>query len=299
MNVFLTGATGLIGRALVPGLLARGHAVTALTRSAAPRLAPAVKVLQGDPAVAGPWQDALAACDACIHLAGEPVAGSRWSDARKRAIRESRVASTARVAEVIARRGPTVLLSGSAVGFYGSRQGEVLDEASPPGQGFLSDVCVEWEAAARPAEARARVVLLRTGIVLAREGGALPQMLLPFKLFAGGPIGSGDFWQAWIHLADEVGLVLWALENGAVKGPLNVTAPAPALQRDLAKGIGRALHRPSAIPVPLLALELLLGELASVVVASQRVVPKKAQDLGYPFRFPALQGALDDLLGRR
>jgi uncharacterized protein (TIGR01777 family) len=299
MHVFLTGATGLIGNALLRQLLARGHVVTALSRTAAPRLVPGVKLIQGDPAAAGPWEDALAACDACIHLAGEPVAAGRWNEARKRAIRESRVASTARIAEVLAARGPTVLVSGSAVGFYGSRGDEVLDEASSPGSGFLADVCVAWEAAARPAEARARVVLLRTGIVLAREGGALPRMLLPFKLFAGGPLGSGEFWQAWIHLADEVGLILWALEQGAVRGPLNLTAPEPALQRDLARAIGRALGRPSALPMPAPALKLALGELATVVLASQRVVPRKAQDLGYAFRFPALQPALDDLLRRR
>ena len=299
MRVFLTGATGLIGRALVPELLARGHAVTALTRSAAPRLAPGVKVVQGDPALAGPWQDALAGCDACVHLAGEPVAGARWNEARKRAIRESRVASTARIAEVLSARGPSVLLSGSAVGFYGSRGDEPLDEASPPGSGFLAEVCVAWEAAARPAEARARVVLLRTGVVLAREGGALPQMLLPFRFFAGGPLGKGDFWQAWIHLADEVGLILWALEDEAVRGPLDLTAPEPALQRDLARAVGRALGRPSVLPVPVPALKLALGELSSVVLASQRVLPKKAQELGYAFRFPALQPALDDLLRRR
>jgi uncharacterized protein len=296
MHVFLTGATGLIGRALVPELLARGHAVTALTRGAAPGLPPAVKVLQGDPARAGAWQEALGACDACIHLAGEPVAGGRWNAERKRAIRESRLASTARMAEVIAAGGPKVLLSGSAVGFYGSRGDEVLDETSTPGPGFLADVCVEWEAEARPASARARVVLLRTGIVLAREGGALPQMILPFRIFAGGPLGAGRFWQAWIHLADEVGLILWALENGAVEGPLDLTAPEPALQRELARAIGRALGRPSALPVPVPALKLALGEMASVVLASQRVVPTKALQLGFAFRFPALQGALDDLL---
>ncbi|HET9594901.1 MAG TPA: TIGR01777 family oxidoreductase [Anaeromyxobacteraceae bacterium] len=299
MHVFLTGATGLIGRALLMPLLARGHVVTALSRTASPRLVPGVRVIQGDPAVAGRWQDALAACDACIHLAGEPVAAARWNDARKRAIRESRVASTARIAEVLAARGPSVLLSGSAVGFYGSRGHEVLDEASPAGDGFLADVCQAWEAAARPAEARARVVLLRTGIVLARQGGALRQMLLPFKLFAGGPLGKGDFWQAWIHLGDEVGLILWALENEAVRGPLDLTAPAPALQRDLAAAIGRALGRPSALPVPVAALKLALGELATVVLASQRVLPRKAQELGYGFRYPALQAALDDLLRRR
>jgi uncharacterized protein len=299
MHVFVTGATGLIGRALVPALIQAGHAVTSLSRSAAPPLPPGARVVRGDPALAGDWQEALADCDACVHLAGEPVAAGRWTPERKRRIRESRVASTRLVADTIARKGAAVLVSGSAVGYYGAHGDEPLDESSPPGDDFLARTCVEWEAAALPAATRARVVLLRTGIVLAGEGGALEQMLLPFRFFAGGPIGKGEFWQSWIHLADEVGLIVWALENDAVRGPLDLTAPEPALQHDLARAIGRALGRPSALPVPVPALKLALGELATVVLASQRVVPRKAQDLGYAFRFPALQPALDDLLRRR
>jgi uncharacterized protein (TIGR01777 family) len=298
MHVFVTGATGLVGGALIPALLARGDQVTALSRGAGRGLPAGVTVVQGDPARPGAWQEALAACDACVHLAGEPVAAGRWTDERKRAIRESRVESTRLVAAVLAVRGPTVLVSGSAVGFYGARGDEPLDETSPPGQGFLADVCRAWEDAAAPAAARARVVLLRTGIVLAREGGALPQMLLPFRFFAGGPMGKGDFWQPWIHLADEVGLILWALSDARVSGPLVATAPEPVLQKDLARGIGKALHRPSALPVPKKALELALGELASVVTTGQRVLPKKALALGYRFQFPSLQPALEDLLRR-
>lgn len=299
MHVFLTGASGLIGTALARALTAGGHAVTALTRSGAARGLPVgVTVLRGDPTRPGPWQDALRRCDACVHLAGEPIASGRWTAERKRAIRDSRVESTRRVAEVIAAGGPTVLVSASAVGYYGPRGDEVLDESAPPGDDFLARVCRDWEAAAGAGAARARVVLARLGIVLAREGGALQQMLLPFRFFAGGPIGRGDFWQAWIHLDDVVAMLAWALEAPGASGPLNVTAPAPVRNRDLAAAIGRALRRPSAIPIPPLALRLAMGELATVVTTGQRVVPARAVALGFRHRFDALDRALADLLVR-
>ncbi len=296
MRVFVTGATGLIGRALCRTLLEQGHAVTALTRQAVPRGLPTgVRLVQGDPAVPGPWQEVLAGCDACVNLAGEPVAGGRWTEARKRAIRDSRVLSTRNVAAVAAERGPRVLLNGSAVGFYGARGDEPLHESAPPGSDFLARTCLEWEGAAAPAARRARVVLCRTGIVLAREGGALPRMVLPFKLFAGGPIGGGAFWQSWIHLADEVGLLAWALGEERLSGPLNATAPAPVRNRDLARALGKALRRPSLLPAPALAVRILLGEMADVVVTGQRVLPGKALELGYRFRFPEAEAALGDL----
>jgi uncharacterized protein len=174
----------------------------------------------------------------------------------------------------------------------------VLDEAAPPGDDFLARVCREWEEAARPAAARARVVPLRIGIVLAREGGALQQMLLPFRFFAGGPIGRGEFWQPWIHLADVVGIITWALGDERVADAVNATAPAPVRNRELAAAIGRALHRPSALPVPEVALRLAMGELASVVTTGQRAVPARALGLGYRFRFAEVDAALADLLRR-
>jgi hypothetical protein len=298
MHVVVTGATGLVGRAACAALLARGDAVTAVSRAAdaAARLPAGTRVVQGDPSAPGAWQDALAAADACLHLAGEPVAEGRWTAEKKRRIRESRVRSTANVAAAIRAGGPGVLVSGSAVGFYGSRGDEVLDERSAPGDGFLADVCREWEAAAEPARARARVVLLRTGIVLAREGGALPKLVQPFKVLAGGPVGDGAFWQPWIHLADQVGLALLALDDARADGPLDATAPEPVRNRDLARAIGRVLGRPSALRAPALALRLALGEMASAILASQRVLPAKALALGYRFRFPELEGALRDLL---
>jgi uncharacterized protein (TIGR01777 family) len=296
MRVFVTGATGLIGKPLVGSLLRDGHQVVALSRGAASALPAGVERVQGDPAQPGPWQERLAGCDASVNLAGEPVAGGRWSPARKEAIRRSRVEGARNVAAVIAERGPTVLVQGSAVGFYGSRGDEELTEGSAAGTGFLAEVCQEWEEAARPAARRARLVLLRTGIVLAREGGALPRMALPFKLLAGGPIGDGAFWQPWIHLDDMVALVRWALAEPRAEGPLNAAAPAPARNRDLARAIGAALARPSFLPTPALAVRLAVGEMAEVVTSSQRVLPRKAESLGFRFAHADLGAALRGLL---
>ncbi len=299
MQVFITGATGLIGRSLCEALIQEGHAVRALSRSSAPGGLPAqVKRVLGDPAVGGPWQEELASCDACVNLAGEPVAGGRWSERRKAAIRESRVRATQNVAAVVAERGPTVLVSGSAIGYYGPRGDEVLDESAPAGSGFLAGVVRDWEAATAPAGRRARVALLRTGLVLASKGGALERMALPFRLFAGGPIGDGAFWHSWIHIADEVGLIRFALETSRAEGPLNATAPEPVRNRDFARALGKALHRPSFLPAPALALQLAFGEMAQIVVSGQRVVPRKARELGYRFRFEQLDPALADLLAR-
>ncbi|WP_242338515.1 MULTISPECIES: TIGR01777 family oxidoreductase [Anaeromyxobacter] len=299
MHVFVTGATGLIGRALCGALLEAGHAVTALSRSrGADRILPAgTRVLTGDPAEGGGWEEALAACDACVNLAGEPIVEGRWTAAKKRRIRESRVRATERIAAVVRAGGPRVLVSGSAVGWYGSRGDELLDEGSSGGEGFLADVCREWEAAATPAAARARLVLLRTGIVLSPAGGALPKLVRPFRLFAGGPLGRGDFWMPWIHLADEVGIVRFALEDARVEGPLAACAPEPVRNRDLARAIGKVLGRPSFLAAPEVAVRLAVGEAAEAVLGSQRVVPRKALELGYRFRFPTLEAALRELLG--
>jgi hypothetical protein len=297
VRVFVTGATGLIGRALCGALLQRGHAVTGLSRRPGAALPAGVRPVEGDPSGPGPWQEELARADACVHLAGEPLAAGRWTAARKLRIERSRVDSTRQVAEVVAAGGPRVLVLGSAVGFYGSRGDEPLDEGAAPGTDFLAQVTARWEAAAEGAARRARVVRVRTGLVLARHGGALPRLLLPFKLLVGGPLGDGGAWQPWLHLADEVGLLRLALEDERLEGPLNACAPEPVRNRDLARAIGEVLHRPSRLPTPAAALRLALGELAEVVLASQRVAPQKALEAGYAFRFPRQEPALRDLLG--
>ncbi len=297
MRVFVTGATGLVGRAVCETLLSRGYAVTGLSRGSRASLPAGARAVTGDPTLPGGWQDELARCDACVHLAGEPIAAGRWTSERKRRIRESRVRSTENVAAVLRERGPAVLVSASAVGYYGSRGDEVLDETSAPGTDFLAEVTRAWEDAALGAEPRARVVRLRTaGMVLAAQGGALPQLVRPFRLFAGGPLGDGAFWQSWIHVADEVGLVLFALEDPRVRGPLAAVAPEPVRNRDFARAIGSVLGRPSSLPMPAVALRLALGEIADVLLGSQRVVPRKALELGYRFRFPTIEAALRDLL---
>jgi hypothetical protein len=299
MHVFVTGATGLIGRALCEALVRRGDRVTALSRKAAAaagRLPRGVELVQGDPGAPGAWQEALSRADACVNLAGEPL-DARWNEERKRRFRASRVDATRHVADVLRAAGPAVLVSASAVGFYGDRGDEELDESSGPGSDFLAELCRAWEEAAAPAAARARVVLLRTGLALDAHGGALPRMARPFRLFAGGPLGDGTAYQPWIHLADVVGIVLLALDDGRARGPLNAAGPAPVRNRDLARALGRVLSRPSLLPVPAAAIRLAVGEMADVVLSSQRVVPRKALSLGYRFRFTEVEGALRDLLG--
>lgn len=311
MRIFVTGATGLVGSALVAALLERGDRVTVLSRRPADararleRLARggpgrAFEVVAGDPGAAGDWQRAVEGCDAVVHLAGEPVMGQRWSAAHKQAVRDSRVRSTEHVVEAIerARARAQVLVSGSAVGYYGARGDEELDETSGPGGDFLAQVCIDWEAAALRAESLGtRVVLLRTGIVLSATGGALERMLAPFRAFVGGPIGDGRQWWPWIHLADEVGLLLLALDDARVRGPLVGAAPNPLTMAAFSRALGRALHRPSWLPVPGLGLRLLFGEGAEVLLGGQRALPRRALELGYRFRFTDADAALRDLLG--
>jgi uncharacterized protein (TIGR01777 family) len=298
MRVFVTGATGFIGRRLVERLSARGDDVVALARDrarAGARLPASVAVAAGDIVERGPWLDEAAACDAIVHLAGEPVVGVRWTDARKALMRESRVAGTRNVAAALRAGRARVLVSASAVGYYGAGDAPV-DEASPPGGDFLARLACDWEAeAARAGDGDHRVTCVRLGIVLGGEGGVLSRMAPAFRAFVGGPVGSGAQWVSWIHRDDVIGLVELALGDARAAGPLNAVAPEPVTMRELAAGLGRALGRPSWLPAPAFALRALFGEGAGPILTGQRVVPRRALELGYRFRFPSLASALGDL----
>jgi uncharacterized protein (TIGR01777 family) len=245
---------------------------------------------------AGAWATEFNGAGAVVNLAGESIAGSRWSDAHKQRILDSRIRATRSLVAAIAQASPSpgVLVSGSAVGYYGQRGNEIVTEESPPGSDFLARVCVQWEAeAARAAACGTRVVCLRTGLALERDGGALPRMLPTFKFGAGGPVGSGRQYWPWILRADWVDLVVWALHNDAVSGPFNATAPEPVTNADFARALGRALHRPAVMRAPAFALRALLGEMAdALVLGGQRAVPAKAQRLGFTFRYAHLSDAL-------
>jgi uncharacterized protein (TIGR01777 family) len=292
LTVAVSGATGLIGTALVERLRARGHTVRRLLHSA-PSSAPGDVVW--DPASGALPATALEGADAVVHLAGEPVA-HRWTAERKRAIRESRVRGTEQLASAVRAMAvkPRVVLSGSAVGFYGDRGDETVDESAAPGNDFLAGVCVDWERAAGPiAGVGVRLVQLRTGIVLNPAGGALARLLPIFRVGAGGPIGSGRQWMSWIGLHDHVRAMEHALLTDAVRGPVNLVAPNPVTNADFAATLGRVLARPALVPVPSFALELLYGEMArATLLAGQRVVPLALLGSGFEFAEPTLEGAL-------
>ncbi len=305
MRVFLTGGTGLIGTRLTKKLRERGDHPVVLTRRAPAvqqKLGPTVEVVSGDPMQPGPWMDAVGTCDAVIHLAGENVLGQRWSSAFKQMLVDSRVKSTRNVVEAMARKPqradgqPKVLVNASAIGVYGPRGDEEVDEATGPGNDFLANLCVEWEKAARAAEPTGvRLAIVRIGVVLDKEGGPLAKMLTPFKMFAGGRAGSGKQWMSWIHHEDMVGVLLCALDNPEAKGPLNGTSPNPLPNRDFAKALGRALHRPSFFPTPRFVLRLVLGEAADIVVTGQRVVPRRPLALGYVYKYPTIDSAFAEI----
>ena len=304
MRVAVTGATGMIGTAVVRALLERGDDVVALSRnaeSARGRLGDEVAVREWhDPKAESPPADALAGCDAVVHLLGEPIA-QRWTDEARREIRDSRVLGTRNLVEGLraADPRPRVLVSQSASGWYGPHGDEVLDETAPAGDDFPAGVTAAWEAEARRAEELGvRVAMPRTGGVVAEQGGALERMLPPFRLGIGGPVAGGRQYVPWVHLDDVVGAMLFCLDDDAASGPINVTAPEPVTNRELSKALGRVLHRPAVAPVPALAVKLLYGEMSSVVTTGARVVPRRLQELGYEFRRPDLEDALRQAVGR-
>jgi len=298
MRVAITGSSGLIGSALVPSLAGGGRQVFRLVRG----VVPGANCIRWDPSTGVRDGALLEGLDAVVHLAGENIAGGRWTARRKAEIRRSRVEGTARLAEALARlaRRPKVLAVASAIGFYGDRGAETLTEESPGGNDFLAQVCREWEAAAGPAaQAEIRVVNLRFGIVLSPAGGALQKMLLPFKFGAGGRVGSGRQYWSWIALDDVVGAIQHALATEALAGPVNVVAPAAVSNAEFTRVLGRVLRRPAIAPLPAFAARLAFGEMAdALLLASARVVPRRLQETGYSFRYPELEGALRHLLGR-
>lgn len=303
MKVVIGGANGLLGQRLVRALRARGDEVVALVRRAgggAP-WALGARLVEWDGRGQGAWAREVDGAQALVNLAGANVGGQRWNDAYKRLILESRVASTRACVEALraAKAHPQAFLNASAVGYYGDRGDEELDESAAPGQDFLAGVCTAWEAEATEADALGvRTVLLRTGVVLAPpgDGGALRRMVPVFKAFAGGPLGTGRQWFPWIHVDDEVAMILFALDHPGASGPFNLCAPKPVTMGDFARALGRALHRPALAPVPAFALRLAVGEFAEVLLGGQRTLPTKARQLGFQFKFPDLSDALADLL---
>lgn len=296
MKVLISGATGLIGSALVPELEAEGHTITRLSRSRA-----GADTIRWDPS-AGTIDGDLEGTEAVVHLAGESIAQGRWNPEKKRRILDSRVQGTRLLAEGVAAlpEPPKVMVSTSAVGYYGDRGDEVLTEESASGADFLARVCREWEAAAEPARrAGIRVVYPRLGIVLSPEGGALGTTLPIFKLGGGGKIGSGRQWWSWVALDDVVGSIVHALTEEDVEGPVNVGSPNPMTNAEYTKVLGRVLGRPTVLPLPAPAARIMLGEVAdALLLASQRMEPAKLEATGYDFRYPQLEGALRHLLGR-
>ena len=301
MRVAVTGATGLVGSALVPLLVARGHEVVRLVRTRAGASA-AGKISDAE------WHPdrgeidaaALAGVDSAVHLAGENISEGRWTDEKKRRIIESRRQGTQLIAETLARLDPRprALVSASATGFYGDRGDELLTEGSTSGKNFVAHVCREWEAATEPARAAGvRTVLLRFGIVLSREGGALPKMLTPIKLGVGGRLGSGRQYYSWITIVDAVAAILHALENEGVSGPVNLVSPQPVTNGEFTKALGRALGRPTLFAVPAFAARLAFGEMADeLLLASARVEPTRLKATGFEFKYPTLEAALHHIV---
>ncbi len=305
MKVAVTGATGFVGSRLVERLTAEGHQVIVLTRNptkaeqAFPNSAnSSLEIVAYDPTQLGAWQEKIAGCDGVVNLAGEAIAETRWTPERKQSLMDSRKITTQTLVEAIANANPrpTVLVNASAIGFYGTSETATFDETSAAGNDFLAEVCQTWEAeASKVKESGVRLVILRLGIVLGM-GGALGKMLTPFKLFAGGPIGSGNQWFSWIHREDLVSLILRALTRPEMEGVFNATAPKPVRMAEMTTTLGQVMNRPSWLPVPSFALEAMLGDGAKVVLEGQEVLPKHTLADGFEYQYPAIKPALEEIL---
>lgn len=302
MHVVIAGGTGFIGRGLCRTLVAAGHRVTVLSR--APReaglmLGPSVTTVGWDGVQRGFWERALEGADAVVNLAGEPIAGGRWSDSRKRLLLDSRVGTTRLLVHALARcqDRPRTFVSASGIGIYGPCGDQPVMESSPAGSGFLARLAEDWEHQALEAAASdIRVVLPRFGMVLGEEGGALPRMQLPFRLFLGGPILPGGQWVSWIHRQDLISLMHWTLTTPAISGPVNAVSPGAVTMTEFCRTLGQVMHRPSWMPVPQFALQLALGELSTLMTTGQRVSPQVAQQAGFIFRYPVLKQALEQIV---
>ena len=304
MHIVVTGGTGFIGQPLCASLGQEGHKVTLFTRrkeEAQRSCGSSVTVVEWNGKETGGWGHFLEGADAVINLAGAPIADGRWTDARKRLLTESRVLTTRLLVAALSHCAskPRILISASGIGYYGASDDRVLDEGAARGQGFLADLCLAWEAEAlRAAESGVRVVTLRTGMVLEQDGGALPKLLLPFRLFAGGPILPGTQWVSWIHRRDHIGLIQWLLATPSISGPVNAVAPEAVTMNRFCEVLGQVLHRPSWLPVPGFALQIALGELGTLMTTGQRVSPAKAISGGYVFHYPTLEPALRAILAK-
>ena len=301
MKILITGGTGFVGKQLTSRLIQDGNEVTILTRSrkGMDKTPPGISYLEGDPTKKGPWQEAIKNHDAIINLAGASIF-SKWTDEHKKAIRESRVSTTQNIVEGIP-SDPSkkiTLFSTSAVGYYGFCGDEELGENAPPGNDFLSRIALEWEGEALKArEKGARVVITRFGIVLGEKGGALGQMIPLFKKYIGGPIGSGKQWFSWVHIKDLAEAFAFLMKHPEISGPVNICSPNPVRNRDLAKALGKALHRPSFFPAPGFMIKLVLGEFGSVILEGQRVLPRRLLKQGFTFQYPNIDQALQSIIG--
>lgn len=302
MRVLITGGTGTIGQRLIPYLLQHGYSVGVLSRRPIkpPQLPRSVDFFQWDGKTAKGWGQAVEQSDVIINLAGAGIADKRWTEERKKLLLDSRVEAGRAVVEAIdqARHKPDVLIQASAVGYYGGRLDDMLlTEENDPGDDFLADICVQWEDTTTAVEAMGvRRVVIRTGVVLDPNGGALPQMVRPFKFFAGGPVGSGMQWFPWIHWLDVISAIRFLIETEAAAGAINLLAPNPVQNHDFAKTVGTVLSRPAIAPAPSLALQLVFGELSEALLKGQRAIPARLQALGYHFIYPQLEPALRNLL---